>query len=85
VEELNLGPGDLGSDEQVEGTRPRRLTGLRPGSAAQRLSAAAESMRSIVQLIGDITGQINLLAPQATHRIGPAARRGAVLPWSHRR
>ena len=29
---------------------------------AQRLSAAAELMRSIVQLIGDITGQINLLA-----------------------
>jgi methyl-accepting chemotaxis protein len=33
---------------------------------AQRLSEAAESMRSIVQLIGDITGQINLLALNAT-------------------
>ncbi len=33
---------------------------------AQRLSAAAESMSSIVQLIGDITGQINLLRMSAS-------------------
>ena len=44
---------------------------------AQRLSEAAESMRSIVQLIGDITGQINPLALNATiesARAGEAGR-----------
>jgi methyl-accepting chemotaxis protein len=35
---------------------------------AHRLSQAAESMSSIVQLIGDITGQINLLALNAITR-----------------
>jgi methyl-accepting chemotaxis protein len=38
---------------------------------AQRLSAASESMGGIVELIGSITGQINLLALNAT--IGPHA------------
>jgi len=43
---------------------------------AQRLSAAAESMRSIVQLIGDITGQINLLALNATIESARAGEAG---------
>jgi len=49
---------------------------------AQRLSNAADSMRSIVQLIGDITGQINLLALNATiesARAGEAGRGFAVV------
>jgi len=49
---------------------------------AQRLSAAADQMRSIVQLIGDITGQINLLALNATiesARAGEAGRGFAVV------
>jgi methyl-accepting chemotaxis protein len=49
---------------------------------AQRLSAAAEQMRSIVQLIGEITGQINLLALNATiesARAGEAGRGFAVV------
>src|SRR3984957_17692895 len=49
---------------------------------AQRLSDAAGSMSSIVQLIGAITGQINLLALNATiesARAGEAGRGFAVV------
>ena len=49
---------------------------------AQRLSAAADSMSGIVELIGSITGQINLLALNATiesARAGEAGRGFAVV------
>ena len=49
---------------------------------AQRLSAASESMGGIVELIGSITGQINLLALNATiesARAGEAGRGFAVV------
>jgi methyl-accepting chemotaxis protein len=49
---------------------------------AQRLTQAAESMSMIVQLIGSITGQINLLALNATiesARAGEAGRGFAVV------
>ncbi len=53
---------------------------------AQRLSQAALAMSGIVQMIGDITGQINLLALNATIKIRPApAKRAAVLRSSHPR
>ncbi|WP_431205942.1 methyl-accepting chemotaxis protein [Bradyrhizobium betae] len=43
---------------------------------AQRLTQAAESMSVIVQLIGNITGQINLLALNATIRSARAGEAG---------
>jgi methyl-accepting chemotaxis protein len=49
---------------------------------AQRLTTAAEAMRGIVELIGSITGQINLLALNATiesARAGEAGRGFAVV------
>ena len=49
---------------------------------AQRLNAAAESMRGIIELISNITGQINLLALNATiesARAGEAGRGFAVV------
>jgi methyl-accepting chemotaxis protein len=49
---------------------------------AQRLNAAADSMRGIIELIGNITGQINLLALNATiesARAGEAGRGFAVV------
>jgi methyl-accepting chemotaxis protein len=51
---------------------------------AQRLTSAAHAMGGIVGLIGDITGQINLLALPPSSRHAPA-RRGVVLPWWRRK
>jgi methyl-accepting chemotaxis protein len=84
AEELNASVREI--SEVMSKSRETASTAVNQVEAAdqqaQRLSAAAESMRSIVQLIGDITGQINLLALNATiesARAGDAGRGFAVV------
>ena len=57
------------SEAMAKSRRPRTRPSAGVEAAdqqAQRLSEASEAMSSIVQLIGAITGQINLLALNAT-------------------
>jgi methyl-accepting chemotaxis protein len=84
AEELNASVREI--SEAMAKSRQTASTAVHRVEAAdqqaQRLSAAAEQMRSIVQLIGDITGQINLLALNATiesARAGEAGRGFAVV------
>ncbi|HEY9455189.1 MAG TPA: PAS domain-containing methyl-accepting chemotaxis protein [Bradyrhizobium sp.] len=84
AEELNASVREISA--AMSKSRDTALTAVEQVESAdqqaQRLSEAAESMRSIVQLIGDITGQINLLALNATiesARAGEAGRGFAVV------
>ena len=84
AEELNASVREIseamGKSRQTASTAVERVEAA--DQQAQRLSTAAESMRSIVELIGDITGQINLLALNATiesARAGEAGRGFAVV------
>jgi methyl-accepting chemotaxis protein len=84
AEELNASVREISA--AMSKSRDTALTAVEQVESAdqqaQRLSEAAESMSSIVQLFGDITGQINLLALNATiesARAGEAGRGFAVV------
>jgi methyl-accepting chemotaxis protein len=84
AEELNASVREISA--AMSKSRDTALTAVDRVEAAdqqaKRLSEAAESMSSIVQLIGAITGQINLLALNATiesARAGEAGRGFAVV------
>ena len=84
AEELNVSVREI-SDAMAKSKETAHTAVDRVDAAdrqAQRLTEASESMSSIVQLIGAITGQINLLALNATiesARAGEAGRGFAVV------
>jgi methyl-accepting chemotaxis protein len=84
AEELNMSVREI-SDAMAKSKETAHTAVGRVEAAdqqAQRLTEASESMSSIVQLIGAITGQINLLALNATiesARAGEAGRGFAVV------
>ena len=84
AEELNVSVREI-SDAMAKSKETAHTAVGRVEAAdqqAQRLTEASESMSSIVQLIGAITGQINLLALNATiesARAGEAGRGFAVV------
>ena len=77
-----LGSRNLGSHDQIEGHRDwRRRTRSSGRQQAQRLTEAAQSMSGIVELIHNITGQINLLALNATIESARAGEAGRASRW----
>jgi methyl-accepting chemotaxis protein len=84
AEELNMSVREI-SDAMAKSRETAHAAVGRVEAAdqqAQRLTEASEAMSSIVQLIGAITGQINLLALNATiesARAGEAGRGFAVV------